>query len=355
MVFSSLLILRVYFQRRIVNRSKQLVDGGGVSQLEKLYIGGTKQYILIEGKRKDLPLCLFLHGGPGAPFPFGVSSRSLFPEVTESFLAVYYDQRGAGKTYSKDIDPVSMKIEQFLADIIEIVDYLRGKFNQNKVFLVGMSWGTVLGTELAQRHPEKIHAYVGISQVVHDTESQKLAKSWLIELAKYAGDLKALKVIDEIGDAPFLGEQDEQLDKLISKYKGDLYEDKNIKRPNLFNLVRGAFISPDYTLADIWKALISGAKFSLVESKALQAEICKKNYLKTITTFDIPIYIIQGKHDKTTNYQLAKQFYDHIEVPTGKAFITLEQSAHYPNRDDFQLIINKLVEVSSFQNKSKNK
>ncbi|MDE5415456.1 alpha/beta fold hydrolase [Alkalihalobacterium chitinilyticum] len=344
--------LRSFIQRKIIKKSKKLIKSGGISQVEKLYIGGIRQYILIEGKSKDLPICLFLHGGPGAPFPFGVSSRSLFPEITEHYLAVYYDQRGAGKSYSKAIDPKSMNIEQIMNDIHELVDYLREKFHQDQVMLVGMSWGTVLGTELIKRYPEKFYTYVGISQVVNDAESQKLAKSWLAEKAKRTGDQRALHVLNELGEPPYVGKKDEQLDKLISKYKGDLYEDRSTKKPNLFLLVRGAFISPDYTLLDLWKALITGAKFSLLESKDLQMEIAKTNYLETVPTVNIPVYFIQGKHDKTTNYELAKQFFNCIAAPKGKEFITLEQSAHYPNEADFNVILHKLVELAISKDKT---
>ncbi|MFV8830295.1 alpha/beta hydrolase [Alkalihalobacterium sp. APHAB7] len=343
---------RVYIQRKIIKKSEKLVKGGGISQVEKLYIGGIRQYILVEGKSKELPICLFLHGGPGTPFPFGVSSRSLFPEITEHYIAVYYDQRGAGKSYSKAMDPKSMNIEQFIDDIHELVDYLREKFQQDQVMLVGMSWGTVLGTELIKRFPEKFYTYVGISQVVNDSESQKLAKTWLVEKAKRSGDEKTLQVLHELGEAPYVGKHDEQLDKLISKYKRNLYKEKNTNKPNLYRFVRGAFISPDYKLSDTWKALITGAKFSLIESKDLQIEIANTNYFDTVSTIEVPIYIIQGKHDKTTNYELAKQFFSCIAAPKGKEFITLEQSAHYPNEADFNVILHKLVELAVSKNNS---
>jgi pimeloyl-ACP methyl ester carboxylesterase len=110
----------------------------------------------MEGKDKRKPVILFLHGGPGVPFPFGVCARAAFPEITKNFVAVYYDQRGSGKSYNKDIPMETMNINQFIEDTDVIVGYLTKRFNTDKVIIAGTSWGTIVGTKYSSKHPEKV-------------------------------------------------------------------------------------------------------------------------------------------------------------------------------------------------------
>jgi pimeloyl-ACP methyl ester carboxylesterase len=61
----------------------------------------------------------------------------------------------------------------------------------------------------------------------------------------------------------------------------------------------------------------------------------------------MPVYIFQGAHDKITNYELSKEFTENLVAPARKEFITLEQSAHYPNGEDFKVIFTQLKEISA--------
>ena len=102
------LLLREFKQYQISRESKGIIKNGGISEVRELTIGEIPQFILIDGQRKENPFIIFLHGGPGQPFPFGVSSQNQFPIITEKFNAVYFDQRGAGKSFSKNIDMKTM-------------------------------------------------------------------------------------------------------------------------------------------------------------------------------------------------------------------------------------------------------
>ncbi|QDQ01913.1 hypothetical protein FOH38_16245 [Lysinibacillus fusiformis] len=120
-----LLSYRFYVQQQIKKESAELIQNGGISELKEINVDGDKHYILVEEKDKEKPYCLFLHGGPGSPFPYGVSARSLYPEITENCIAVYYDQRGSGKSFNKELDIKTMNLPQFTEDANIIVDYIR--------------------------------------------------------------------------------------------------------------------------------------------------------------------------------------------------------------------------------------
>ncbi|MGL5354693.1 MAG: hypothetical protein ACRDA5_15475, partial [Clostridium sp.] len=71
---------------------KKVIENNEIGVIENFTLGGYEQKVLIEGKSKDLPIVLTLHGGPGSPIPFSVGCRGLFPNFTDKFIMVYWDQ-----------------------------------------------------------------------------------------------------------------------------------------------------------------------------------------------------------------------------------------------------------------------
>ncbi|SFB07932.1 MULTISPECIES: alpha/beta fold hydrolase [unclassified Bacillus (in: firmicutes)] len=335
------LTYRFVKQIEIKKRAKKLVDNGGISEVVKLKVRGEDQYLLIEGEEANQPIMLFLHGGPGQPFPFGVSSRGQFPQLNRKFTTVFYDQRGAGKSYHKHISKESMTVERFIDDTEQVIDYLRDRFKVDKIYLVGMSWGTIIGMKLAHKSPNKFHAYVGFDQVTNMTDNQRLGMKALRARAEESGDQKMLAQLIELGEPPFFEKKEGKYSDFIQGVKGYIYKDDQIKGPNVLALIKSALLSPDYNLKDIFNSLVSAPKFNIFECTALQEALIRTD-LTTITRLDIPFTIVQGRHDLTTNFHAAKLFYEKIDAPSGKHFYILEQSAHIPNEHDFKKFIGLL-------------
>ena len=338
---------RLIIQQHIHQKSAEIIENGGISELKEITVNGDKQFILVEGQDKEKPFCLFLHGGPGSPFPYGVSARTLYPEITEDCVAVYYDQRGSGKSFNKELSIDTMNLSQFTEDANRIVDYIREHYQQDKIFVIGLSFGTVIGTHLVSKYPEKFHAYLGIAQITDIIKGQELGYSWLKNKARENDDEKTLSILEDLGKGPYLEEDEDRFSDLINQYKGMNYFDDTIEKVNLFGLIKGAFTSPDYSLRDLYKAFISGPQFSLIKSQELKKEIILTNFFDTVKSIYVPVYIIHGKYDKQANYELAKQYYELLDAPNGKEFITLEHSAHYPNQRDAPIIndtIKKMLE-----------
>ncbi|MGE7113881.1 alpha/beta fold hydrolase [Lysinibacillus sp. NPDC047702] len=329
---------RLVVQQHIIQKSAEIIENGGISELKEIAVNGDKQFILVEGQDKEKPFCLFLHGGPGSPFPYGVSARTLYPEITENCVAVYYDQRGSGKSFNKELSIDTMNLSQFIEDATIIVDYIREHYQQEKVFVIGQSFGTIIGTQLVSKYPEKFHAYLGIAQITDIIKGQELGYSWLKNKAQDNDDEKTLSILEDLGKGPYLEEDEDRFSDLINQYKGMNYFDETIEKVNLFDLIKGAFTSPDYSLRDLYTAFISGPQFSLIKSQELKKEIILTNFFDTVKSIDVPVYIIHGKYDKQANYELAKQYYELLDAPNGKEFITLKHSAHYPNQLDSPII-----------------
>lgn len=198
---AGLLLYRAYLQRRIRNQSKRLIAAGGISSVEEVRLGGLKQYVLIQAEDASKPVLLVLHGGPGMPVP-GVGCRGVdwvfnlsTAELIKHFTVVFRDQRGTGKTYAAETPASSMNMEQFLTDASELTDWLRARFQTDKIFLSGVSRGSIIGIQLAHRYPDKFHAYIGIAQIVNWAESEQIAYKWLLGRAQETGSYDALSGI----------------------------------------------------------------------------------------------------------------------------------------------------------------
>jgi len=132
-----------------------------IKRSEYLAVDGAKLYLQIRGAERTAPVLLWLHGGPGG------AERPLFRyfngDLEKRFVVVYWDQRGAGRSFDPKADPHRLTIAQHLADLDTVVDHLRQSLGQNKIVLMGHSWGAALGLLYTQAHPEKVRFHRGES------------------------------------------------------------------------------------------------------------------------------------------------------------------------------------------------
>jgi pimeloyl-ACP methyl ester carboxylesterase len=166
---------------------------GSIAEIEKVILGGQEQYIIIRGVDAAKPIMLFLHGGPGSPEVAFI--KHFNPDIEKDFVMVYWEQRGAGKSYSKDIPPESMNMDQMISDTRELSEYLVNRFNREKIFLMGHSWGSLLGTLTAHKYPELYYAYFGIGQVGDQFKGEQISLRWAKDQAVERNDHKAVKTL----------------------------------------------------------------------------------------------------------------------------------------------------------------
>ena len=146
-------------------RRTAIIEANKVSTVVEFVLGGYPQKVLIEGKSEDLPVIITLHGGPGSPIPFCVGARGLFPEFTDKCILVSWDQYGCGINNANLPDDIS--ISDFVNMTIELIKKIKRRFPQNAVWLLGMSWGSVLSAMAAKCSPELIDGVIAYGQVLY--------------------------------------------------------------------------------------------------------------------------------------------------------------------------------------------
>ena len=106
-------------------------------------INGMRQGMFIQGDDPTRPVLLFLHGG----LPEFFLTERYLTGLENDFTIVWWEQRGAGLSFSPDISPETMTAEQFIADTLSVTQYLRSRFDKDKIYLMAHSGGTFFGLQ----------------------------------------------------------------------------------------------------------------------------------------------------------------------------------------------------------------
>ena len=171
-----------------------------IAEIRYLHLGGLDQWVMIRGESLANPPLIFLHGGPGmTEMRF---FRHFNAPLEKSFTIVYWDQRGAGKSFDRKIPRSSMTVEQFIADLDELVEAVRKRVGKHKVAIFGHSWGSALGVLYAARFPEKVAAYVGSGQIGDWPAGESSSYAFVLAEAERRNNRKALKELRAIGPPP---------------------------------------------------------------------------------------------------------------------------------------------------------
>ncbi|MEN6310474.1 MAG: alpha/beta hydrolase [Acidobacteriota bacterium] len=282
----------------------------GIASLEKVRLGGLDQWILVRGRSRTNPVVLFLHGGPGMPAMY-LAHRFERP-LEEKFVVVQWDQRGAGKSYSRDIPPQAMRFDNLIADTCELAERLKQRFHQDRIFLVGHSFGSYLGMVTVARHPELFHAFVGIGQLVEHDKSRELQDRFIRESAEARNEGKILAEFEARGDAI--------RESLIFRYGGELHH-----HTNMWPLLITGFLAPEYRFSDIMN-IPRGVAFT---HKYIDNPNRERPLLETVTSVSVPVYFFTGRHDYTTPAAMVEVYYRKIQAPR-KRLVWFEESAHFP-------------------------
>jgi pimeloyl-ACP methyl ester carboxylesterase len=311
--------------RSIVADLQKVVTKNGIDEQKKITLGGIQQWITIRGRDRDNPILLFLHGGPAAPeMPTSWTFQNPWEDY---FTVVQWDQRGAGKTYNAN-DPKK--------DTEELVQYLRQTYHKKKIFVLGHSWGSLLGITLAHNHPEWLYAYIGMGQMIDSQASERDSYEATLAAARAAHDVEAVKELESI--APYPGGA-VPLDKIDIERKWSVkYGGLSWNRDSYAYYYRASELSPDYTNADL-DAIDKGSLLSLTH---LLPAFSTFDY-SHVTDFKCPIVIFNGRHDETVSAKVTADWFAHVHAPM-KKLVWFEHSAHMMQIEEPGKVLVHLVE-----------
>lgn len=307
--------------KAIISARNEIVSPHGIEQQLYVPIDGIRQWISIRGTDLRNPILLVLHGGPGSP---EMPAAWTFQRTWEDyFTVVEWDQRGTGKTFAANTRAAQspgMTIAGMTHDAAQLVRYLRTRFHTRKIFLLGHSWGTVLGIELAERHPNWFYAYIGVGQMVNTRRGEKLGYDFALREAEARGNRKAIAQLNAI--APYPGKV-LTLQRISVRSRWEMYYGGlAYGRRNFDWDARTWRLSPEYSHRDL-KAIDAGSLYSLHH---LLRPLLSVNF-DHVTHFACPIIEFVGAHDETTPAALTVRWFERLHAPS-KRLVIFADSSH---------------------------
>jgi pimeloyl-ACP methyl ester carboxylesterase len=316
-------------------------------------IGGIEQWVTINGEDKEKPVILFLHGGPGSTM--SQYDDTVYGSWKKDFILVYWDQRGAGRTFGRNAPETvtedywienPLTVERMTADGIELSAFLIKHLGKQKITLLGTSWGSVLGANMALKRPDLFDAYIGHSQVVNGAEGFLHAYNTVTKLAQTAEDQKSLSELKVLGPPPYEdARKSGQLMRIIKKYEREHSTpapDSWWKLTSDYDNEKDA--NDRYNGDDYSFLYFAGHKKMGI--KSMESDV---NFMKDGLYYQIPVYFIQGEEDILTAKELTKAYFDKVKAPK-KEFVIVPGAAHGHNQDVIEAQY-KAVKASLGRNK----
>ena len=288
---------------------------------ENIDINDVPQRITIRGRNVSNPVLLRVHGGPGSASPPVISRVNGF-DLEDLFTVCYWEQRGAGMAYTTDIPDSTINLPQIIDDGLVVVNYLRKKFQKDKIYIEGSSWGTAVSAFMVQEKPDFFHAYIGVGQMANQPLSEQLSYDFVMAKAQNQNDTISIEQLNNIGRPPYPNKSDAEMARacniqrsIVTKYE----------RPRInpdFSGLSALLLDNSMTFDQKLNPKQKYPAFQLLWPTCFNV-----NLMRDIPKWEIPVYIMHGDNDHYTETSLAKAYYDSLEAPMKKWFL-FENATH---------------------------
>lgn len=300
---------------------KAVIARNEVSEVKTYQLGGYQQKVLIEGLKRTNPMILALHGGPGMPIPFGVGCRGMFPELTDQFILVSWDQLGCGVNNCSL--PEELTIDHFVEMVGELIQQLKRDYPQNMFILFGTSWGSILAAKAATAYPNLIDQVITYGQV---SKQLFFNQEVYASLEQSQMPAKKLRTLHEIQKKSVPQKADTlKLSQWVKKYTSG-YAGLNEDKSEMKEIVSDLFGSPDYRLRDFLALFVNGYS----KNERLWQELLQIDLTTTLSEVTIPYTIVQGDCDIVTSTKMISEIIATSKNPQ-LSLKVIQGSGHIPN------------------------
>lgn len=336
----SVMILFIFVSQQLAS-TPQIKDeqgniiSGSIAELRKIKLNGRTQWISIRGENRSNPILLFLAGGPGGTQMASV--RHNLAALEKEFIVVNWDQPGSGKSYSS-IPINKITVETYIDDGVALTKYLCNEFNQQKVYLVGESWGSALGIFMVDREPDIYGAFIGTGQMVNFEQTEIIDYKKAIELARQENDTKTVAKLIENGEPPYYGDN---VTMKSAVYLNFLTTQMN-SNPEIYNGGYNTFrdlSSSEYGALDkmnFFRGLLN--TFNHVYPQLYGIDLAK-DYCH----IDVPVYFFIGEHDINAPISLLKSYYEVLDAK--KSIVWFKHSGHNPWINESDKFVKELIKI----------
>ena len=309
---------------------------GSIAMLETVTLNGSEQWVSIRGQDATKPVLLFLAGGPGGSQL--ATARFALGGLEEHFVVVNWEQPGAGKSFDA-VDSATITPERYIEDAHALVLLLRERFGQEKVYVLGESWGSALGVMLAQRYPELFHAFIGTGQMVAFLENDQMCYDFALQWAEERGDAAKVTALSQQGPPPYYGVD------VAWQEAAFLMDTFNYMNQNPAIADNGAntfrdLAAPEYGLYD----KVSWFRGVIETLGVVYPQLWDVDFRTQATKLEVPVYFLIGRHDINAPVMLTEQYYDVLDAPH-KEIVWFEHSGHTPWVSESDQFVQTMVDT----------
>lgn len=306
---------------------------GSIALIDTVTIRGIKERVIFRGISTKNPVLILLHGGPGA------SENPLFrhydPGLERHFLVVYWDQPGAGRSFPLRHPPKDLSIDRFVSDLDALVAIVKTRFHVRKVALLGHSWGTVIGTLYAYRHPENVSVYVGTGQVSDEPESELVSYAWTLHQAKTLKNRRAEKALESFD--PLKASRGQMR---IERHWVEVFGGLSYGHATQDDLILSALRTDEASWVDLIRFAV-GVHNSSEQIwpffRSIQLDRCCRD-------FKVPVVFLEGRNDWQVPSVVARWYFDEIRAPY-KQFVWFNRSSHNVPFDQPETFVRVMIDV----------
>lgn len=317
-------------------KRKNISTNNEISDLLSLSLNGYEQKILIEGKSRTLPVVITLHGGPGTPIPFSVGCRGLFPEFTDNFIMVYWDQLGCG--INNCIIDDAFSIDDFVKMTEDLIKEIKKRFVDNKILIFSTSWGSILSAKLLERNPNAVDGVIASGQIIKNVF---LCEEVMNELDKSKISRKKMDKIRTVTVDNYSGKDLQLISTSLRKYT-NAYQNKSGAKAPMGSIIKGLLTSPDYKFKDFKAIMVNG----YMKNNSLWKEILRIDLSEILGGVEIPYLLLQGDTDIVASTQTAKSLVSNCNNPNLRIQV-ISNTGHMPGVEMMEALMRVLKETAN--------
>ncbi len=306
-----------------------------IAELRPVTVNGRAEWLSIRGQDRSKPVLLFLSGGPGGSHL--VTARHCFTDLERDYVVVTWEQPGAAKSYNA-ISPADITLDTYLSDGAAVTDLLRSEFGQDRIYLMGESWGSALGLMMAREHPEHYRAFAGTGQMIDFLETERIDYQVTLEDAQATGNQQLVDKLEKQGPPPY--ESDIALKTFA--YLSPLYGIP-ARTGQIHDAVCSTMDGPygvEYGLLD--KVYFFWGLYRTFDS--FYGDLYPIDLRKSAAEQQIPIHIFHGRYDYNAPTSLVDDYYSRLQAPH-KSLTYFEHSSHNPWQTENELFIAHVRQV----------
>ncbi len=298
------------------------------AHLEKININNSSQWVLVQGKNIDAPLLIHVQQGPGFPMISEANETGKKLQLENDFLVAYWDQRGCGKSFSKNILPETITLAQMADDVISCTKYLLKKYNKDKAIIIGYSIGATASLLAAAKDSSIFSVLFTAGIDVDIPYGDQYALEFAMDKAVAGNDKKLVQKINDLKSEPIVETKKFTQRAKILTNLGGIRADSNYNSLAL-SIVKNILFSGYYGIGGLIKTM-KGMEFC---QNALLPELSKLNLFQRVTKVSVPVHFIQGSLDAIAPPVRGRAFYEHLQTVT-KSYTVFENSAHMPQYEE---------------------